>query len=419
MNPIEVAEQAVIAAALLVPDRVLHVVDIEPQYFEDAWLGGVWGRILTLNRAGKDINPLTVAELAQREGERDIGLDFLVRLADDCPGAAGVKSYGESIRRAWRDREARKIAATMVADLGSEADAVGTAISALMGLDRDEGVFEMDSKAALRAAYAEIETAFAADGALIGIPTGFKKLDETLGGFHRGDLIIVQARPAMGKTALMLAMDRAAGNAGHATGIFSAEQPASQLAMRQLAIETGVPLQSMRAAKMDDDEWGRVTDGMGRVSRRSGRIYDRSAPSIHAVAAQARKWVHRDNVKVIFVDYLQRLTSEAENRRTEVAQVARGLKTISRELNVPVVALAQSARDVDNRQCKMPQMADIAESADCEREADVIIGLHKNDDGTADLGITKNRHGPTGLIKIAFLARAVRFADLTSMQAVA
>lgn len=418
MNTIEIAEQAVIAAAMLVPDRVLHVVDIEPQHFADEWLGRVWGRIQTLSRGGKEINPISVAEQAQREGakESEIGLDFMVRLVDDCPGAAGVKSYADAIRSAWRDREARKIAATMVADLGGEGDAVGTAITALMGLDRDEGAFELDSKAALQAAYREIETAFAANGALIGVPTGFKKLDETLGGFHRGDLIFVQARPAMGKTALMLAFDRAAGKAGFCTGVVSAEQPASQLAMRQIAIESGVPLQAMRAATMDDDEWGRVTTAMQRASQRSGRIYDRSAPSLNAIAAQARKWVHRDGVRILFVDYLQRLTCQAQSRREEVSQLARGLKTLARDLNVPVVALAQSVRDVDNRQNKMPQLADIAESADCEREADVVIGLHKNDDGTADLGITKNRHGPCGQMKIAFLARSLRFGDLTNFQ---
>ena len=420
-----VAEQAIIGATLLVFDRVTaDAGDLRPDHFELPWHGKVWEWANQVRESGRDVNPISVAEHAERLGFAADEFDFgqMATLGNNCPGSVGVKAYAGIIIQAWRDRQARKIAAELIATVGSEGDAVGTAITALMNLDREEEASELSGLEAMGQAYAQIERAFAADGQLQGVTTGFSKLDSTLGGWQPGDLVIVQARPSMGKTAWMLASARAASRSGSPVGIISAEQPASQIAMRQLAMQSGVKLQNLRSAKMETFEWDSVTDAMRKLRTDPVRIFDRSAPSLGVVASQTRKWVKRDGVQVVFVDYLQRLTSDAPNRREEVSKIARGLKTLARDSGVCVVALAQSVRDCDNRNNKRPGLADIAESSDCEREADTILSIYRdevydpnsNDVGTAELIVCKNRHGPTGLIKLAFNGATVRFSDLAA-----
>ena len=421
-----IAEQALIGSAMLVYDRMTEAVDgIRAEHFADPYHGKVWTWAQDVRESGRDVNPITVCEHAERQGIPASEYDFalLVELCNSTPGTAGVKAYAQIIKQGWRDRMARGIGAELMDDVGTEGDAVGKAITALMNLDREDEASEVTGRQAIAAAYRDIEAAFEADGDLVGVPTGLKKLDEAIGGWHPGDLTIVQARPSMGKTALMLFFAKAAANAGRPCGIISAEQPANQIAMRQLAMDSGVKVQSMRSAKMEDFEWSSVTNSVAKLSRDPIRIFDRSAPSLATVASQARKWVRRDGMQVMFVDYLQRVTADAERRSEEVSKVARGLKTLARDLNIPIIALAQSKRDCDDRGNKRPGMADISDSSECEKEADGIISLFrdevydpKSDDaGTAELILCKNRHGPVGMIRCAFNGGLVRFGELANV----
>lgn len=419
LNPIE-AEQAVLGAILLTSDAI-DSCDLRPEHFcrEDHRCIYRWA--LDTRQAGVAVDVITVAERGEAVGElaKAGGMPYLVDLASNAPGTKGIPGWAQIIREAAKRRQAVDIARNLQAGI-RESGAIGDAITALMGLDRDQEAWELSLRQGMTAAYRDLEDAFQRQGELPGVTTGLSKLDKYLGGWIGGDLTIIQARPAMGKTALMLCMAKSAASAGHQVGIVSGEQPAAQISARLLSIGSGVALQAIRNGKMDGDEWDRITGAMRRTVDLPVRIYDRSAPTLDTVASQCRKWA-RAGAKVIFVDYLQRLTCPgAPNRREEVSVIARGLKTIARDTNTAIVALAQSRRDCDDRGNKRPGLSDIAESADCEREADAVISIYRDevadpntkDAGIAELILCKNRHGETGTVRVAFLGKCVRFADL-------
>ena len=419
LMPID-AEQALLGLILLAPEE-LDNCDLRPEHFCTVQHQQIYHWSLEVRMSGTPVDVITVAEAAERGGDLPVigGLPYLTELASSGPVRKGVSGWVRIIRDAAKSRLAVDIATKLQVDI-QEPDAIAAAITALMGLDRDQEAWELSIRDGLTAAYRDLESAYNLQGKIPGVTTGFKKLDAATGGWLPGDLTIIQARPAMGKTALMLAMAKAAADSGAPIGIISGEQPAAQLSARLLSMGSGVALHSIRAGQLDDDEWSRITSSMRRTVDLPVRIYDRSAPSLETVASQVRKWA-RSGARVVFVDYLQRMTyPQAPNRREEVSAIARGLKTLARDTNVAVVALAQSVRDVDTRGNKRPTLADIAESSDCEREADHVLSLYRDeiaerdsrDTGTAELIMLKNRHGDTGVIKVAFVGRCVRFADL-------
>lgn len=419
LNPIE-AEQALLGAILLDQEGIDRC-ELRPEHFcrDDHRLIYRWA--LEARQDGIAVDAITVAEHGERTGElhRAGGLPYMVELANNAPGSRGLPGWAQIIKDAAKRRQAVQIARQLQADI-RESGAVGDAITALMGLDREDEAWELSLRQGMTAAYRDLEAAFQRKGELPGVTTGLSKLDKHLGGWIAGDLTIIQARPAMGKTALMLCMAKAGASTGHQIGIISGEQPAAQISARLLSIGSGVALSSIRNGRMDNDEWDRITGAMRRSVDLPVRIYDRSAPTLDTVASQCRKWA-RTGTKVVFIDYLQRLTCPGTaNRREEVSAIARGLKTIARDTNMAVVALAQSVRGVDERGNKRPGLSDIAESADCEREADTVISLYRDevadpdtkDKGIAELIMCKSRHGEPGTVRVAFLGKCVRFTDL-------
>jgi len=206
-------------------------------------------------------------------------------------------------------------------------------------------------------------------------------------------------------------------------GIVSAEQPAQQVAARVMSIDSHVPAERMRNGSFDTDDLRKLDRSVSRLIERTCVIYDRSAPSIADVSRMARKWKQQNGIKILLVDYIQRIEASNADKRTpkheRVGEVVRGLKNLARDLDIPVVALAQVGRHVDTREDKQPGMGDISDSSEIEKEADQIITLYRPGvhDDTADqaeaiLSVEKNRHGPTGIVRAAWLAETMRFTDL-------
>lgn len=410
------AEEALIGALLLDNSR-LHDVSpmVAADHFTDANRRSMFSAIRDRVLAGEQADTVTVGDqLPELFGE-------LIRLASNVPGASSVMTYAGIVRDGWRRREAVRIAATLASSArNGDPDAVDIALGELLSLNATVSECEYTGKQALKMAWAEAEKAYANGGVLPGITTGLKSLDEILGGWHDSDLIIIGARPAMGKTALMGCMAEAAAAAGKRPGIVSAEQPVVQLGLRRLSAASGVGAAHIRAGKFDDEDWGTLQSGIAKVIGHEMWIYDRSAITLDELVGIARKWKHTHNIGVLFIDYAQRITVPGADRITEVSQVARGLKNLARDLKIPVVSLAQVVKGVDSREDKRPHAGDLANSDELTREADQILMLYRDQvhnhnteaKGIAELSIEKNRHGPTGPKRVAFIEKTMRFADL-------
>lgn len=411
------AEDAVLGGLLLANDR-LH--DVAPLLSAEHFTSPKRARLYSIIRdrvlAGEPADAVTV-------GEVDAGLfDDAVDLARNTPGVSQVMAYAEIVRENWRRREAVQIGLELVQGAkAGESDAVDAAVSRLMALSATVTDCEFTGKQAMHQAWRVVEEAHANGGKLPGITTGLDALDEILGGFHDSDLTVVGGRPAMGKTAFLGGLVEASANAGKRPGVISAEQPAVQLALRRLSMVSSVAASRLRAGKVDDEDWAALQSGIAKAIQRDMWIYDRSAVTLDELIGIARKWKHTHDIGILFIDYAQRIRVPKADRITEVSEVARGLKNLARDLNIPVVSLAQVVKNVDQRVGdKRPTAGDLANSDELTREADQILMLYRDevynhespDKGIAEILIEKNRHGPTGFKKVAFLGETMRFADL-------
>jgi replicative DNA helicase len=259
-------------------------------------------------------------------------------------------------------------------------------------------------------------------GEVVGVATGFSDLDQLTGGLQRSDLIIVAARPSMGKTSLALGMAYgAAVGHGKTVGIFSLEMSAEQLVQRVLSMETGVDTHRLRLGQIDDNEWDRISRAFGRLSEAAIYIDDASTSNIMDVRSKARRLQAEHGLDLIIVDYLQLMTARrTENRVQEISEISRGLKGLARELNVPVVALSQLSRAVESRSDHRPMLSDLRESGSIEQDADIVVFIYREDKyeddsekkGIAEIMVAKHRNGPVGSINLRFFDRTARFADL-------
>jgi replicative DNA helicase len=242
-------------------------------------------------------------------------------------------------------------------------------------------------------------------------------LDSHLGGWQDGDLTVIGARPAMGKTALLLHFAAAA---GVSVGLVSAEQPAFQIAQRHAASLGRVSLADLRRGRIGDQEQGLLVEAIRKINRMNYRIYDRSSPHIADVERMARRWKQKHGMEILLVDYIQRIRGDGDKKHERVGDVVQRLKTLARDLDVPVVALSQVGRQVESRTNRRPGMGDLSDSSEIEKEADAVITLYRDevynpeskDKGTAELYIAKNRHGYTGTVRVQWAGVWVRFADL-------
>ncbi|WP_456452476.1 replicative DNA helicase [Hydrogenimonas sp.] len=277
---------------------------------------------------------------------------------------------------------------------------------------------------------------------LIGVDTGFRELNRMTSGFGEGDLVIVAARPAMGKTALTLNMALKALENGDGVAFFSLEMPAEQLVLRMLSAKTSIALQDLRVGNMTDEEWTRLSEAVDWLGHQKLFVDDEGSLNIHQVRAKLRKLKsHHPEIKIAFIDYLQLMTGASnKDRHQEVSDISRGLKMLARELNMPIVALSQLNRSLESRADKRPMLSDLRESGAIEQDADIILFVYRDDvyrireekekemkaraegkeykstfhereEEDAEIIIGKQRNGPTGIVELKFQKRFTRFVD--------
>lgn len=410
------AEEAVLGALLVWNDSFHDAAQqLSQDHFTAAHRQQIWTTLRDRILSGDAADAVTVAEAIPEHAA------YVIELASGAFTRATLPDYIALIRNNWRRREASQIAARLAAAARSGEDGVDEAIGDLLALNATVTEHEFTGRQAMMMAWAQAETAYNNGGLLPGVTTGLRELDDILGGWHKSDLTLIGARPAMGKTALMVNLAEAASGSGVPTGVISGEQPVEQIGIRRLSLAGNVGAAQVRAGRIEDEEWGRLGAGLPTRRDRPMWIYDRSALTLDELVAMARKWKHSHNIGILFIDYAQRITVPGADRITEVSVVARGLKNLARDLQIPVVSLAQVKAAVDTRNDKRPTAGDLANSDELTREADQILMLYRDDvynqnspdKGIAEILIEKNRHGPTGYKKFKFFEQTMHFADLT------
>jgi replicative DNA helicase len=413
----QATEQSVIGALLIAPESFRAVEDVlTGEMFTRTDHRTLFYAIGDMVSAGQPVDVITVGEWI---ADTRIA-SYVIDLAKNTHSAANIRAYAQLVRDDWTRQQMRAVGERIAEMSGDPGEILDSALSELMRLSHTSQRHEYSLRDAMSMAYADMQATRERGGKIPGVPSGIDKLDAILGGWHDSDLIVVGSRPAMGKTSLLLNFSDAAG-LSYAHGIVSAEQPALQIAGRVMSLASGVAASQMRAGTVADEDYAKLHATIKALIARKVFIYDRSAPSIGEVCRIARKWHHQHGIKALLVDYIQRIEGGAGDRKHEkVGDVARQLKNLARDLNIPVIALGQVGRDVEKREDKRPHMGDLSDSSEIEKEADQIIMLYRDEvyepesehKGTAELLIEKNRHGPTGFVRCAWLAETMRFANL-------
>lgn len=420
------SEQYVIGGCMNYPEAIGRA-GLEPGDFFRRDHALLWAEMLKLEAAGKPCDAVYLGEwiAAQGHGNR-LDAAYLVELQANGYTVAGVPAHATLIRERAAMRRAIDISDALISKCmepdGEESVAIlDGAIRDLMQLTKTRQGYEHTLEQALTAAWRDAEDAYAHRGEVRGVPYGFTRPDRRLGGAHGGDLIFIGARPSMGKTALLVNCAFYQGGLGIPVGIISGEQSARQLASRGIAGESGVAAEKLRSGDFSEEEWPQLSVGMRKLIGRSVFIYDRSAPTLDEVVRTIRRWKQEHGIRIAWVDYLQRIrVPRSKDRAEEVGEVARTLKTLARDLDIPIVVLAQVKAEVDRRVGdKRPGLGDIANSDEATREADIIAFLYRHvvydrengDPCKAELNVEKNRHGPCGRFELGFEGKTMRFLD--------
>ena len=427
------AEQSVIGAMLLSKDAIADVVEVvrEVDFYRPAHQT-IYGVILDLYGKGEPADAVTVAAELTKAGEiaRIGGATYLHTLVSMVPTAANGGYYGRIVREQAILRRLVEAGTRIVhmgyTGTGDVDDMVDRAQAEVYDVtDRRTSEDYLPLREIMGEALNEIEAISNRGGEMIGVPTGFIELDKLTNGLHPGQLVIVAARPALGKSTLGLDICRAASiKHGLASVIFSLEMSRNEIVMRLLSAEAQVPLHHMRAGTMSDADWTKLASRMGTVSEAPLFIDDSPNMTLMEIRAKCRRLKQRHDLRLVVVDYLQLMTSgkRVESRQQEVSEFSRSLKLLAKELEVPVIAISQLNRGAEQRTDKRPLLADLCESGSLEQDADVVVLLHREDAyerespraGEADFIVAKHRNGPTATVTVAFQGHYSRFVDMAT-----
>jgi replicative DNA helicase len=430
------AEQSLLGGIMLDAsswDHVADVVNADDFYRSDHRL--IFTAIGTLNERDRVPDALTVSELLDRQGELAAagGLPYLSQLVRDVPSAANVRSYARIIRERSMLRQLVSIGYSIAASVHEDE---GRTVEELVDL-AEQRVFDIADqgqrrgvgfvalKDILPASIDRLDVLSHTEGDITGIPTGFTEMDDRTAGLQRGDLIVVAGRPSMGKTTLAMNIAENAAIAHRVpTAIYSMEMSAEQLSFRMIASIGRVNQSHLRKGSLTDEDWSRIDSAVSIMSDAPLFIDDSPALTPTEVRARARRLKREHDLGLIVIDYLQlmQVTGTKENRATEISEISRSLKALAKELGVPVIALSQLNRSVEQRTDKKPVMSDLRESGAIEQDADLIVFIYREEvyepdtprRGVADIIIGKQRNGPVGEFHLTFLGEFTKFENLVA-----
>jgi replicative DNA helicase len=430
------AEQAVLGGLMLDAqawERIADKIVEDDFYRKDHRL--IFRAIGELSNRNMPCDAVTLADwfASNKLSELVGGSSYVVELANTTPSAANIVAYANIVREKSVLRQLIE-AGTQITSDGFQPEGRSTQeilesaeqkvfAIAEAGARGRKGFVGM--RAAVKEAFQILHHRYENQGSVTGLPTGFADLDDMLAGLQSSDLIIVAARPSRGKTAIATNMaEHAAVKLKKAVAIFSMEMSASQLAFRLISSVGRVNQQNLRTGDLHDEDWPRVTDAITKLSDAKIFIDDTPALSPSELRARARRLKREHDVSLIVIDYLQlmQVPGSKENRATEISEISRSLKALAKELNVPVIALSQLNRSLEQRTDKRPMMSDLRESGAIEQDADVILFVYRDEyyhpespdnKGQAEIIIGKQRNGPTGLVKLTFLGKFTKFESFS------
>ncbi|MFO1319927.1 MAG: replicative DNA helicase [Burkholderiales bacterium] len=435
------AEQSVLGGMLIENsawDRIADLILEDDFYRADHRL--IWRHVSKLLEATRPADVLTVAESLERSGDLETagGLAYLAVLVQNTPSAANIRRYAEIVR----ERSVMRRLVEVGTEIADSAYSPGGREANQLLDEAESKVFEIAEAGnrgkqgflgmpqLLTQVVERIDMLYNRDNPndVTGVPTGYADLDEKTSGLQPGDLIIVAGRPSMGKTALSLNIaENVALDTGLPVAVFSMEMAATQLVMRLLGSIGRLDQHRLRTGRLQDDDWQRLTQAVGRLNDVPMHIDETPALNQLEVRARSRR-LHRQYGKLglIVIDYLQLMasTSAGENRATEISEISRSLKALAKELNVPVIALSQLNRSLEQRPNKRPVMSDLRESGAIEQDADLILFIYRDevynpdtpDKGIAEIIIGKQRNGPIGTVRLTFRGENTRFENYADPQ---
>lgn len=425
------AEQSVLGSMLLEREVISLAVEIlkkDDFYREDH--REIFDSILDLYERAEPIDIITVSEKLTHRGslENIGGLEYLTHLVNSVPTTANMKYYAKIVEEKSILRKLIR-ASNDIANMGYEAaeevsfvlDRAEKSIFDILQKRNVQGLYPI--KDVLLDAFNRLEELYNSDGSITGVPTGFSDLDHKTSGFQNSDLILIAARPAMGKTAFVLNIAQyAALHARIPTAVFSLEMSKEQLVNRILCSEAMVDSQKMRTGKLEDNDWHKIARVLGPLSDAPLYIDDTPGISVMDIRAKCRRLKLEKNLGLIIIDYLQLMQGRgrSESRQQEISEISRSLKILAKELNVPVLTLSQLSRAPEQRNDHRPILSDLRESGAIEQDADIVMFLYRDDyynpetekKNISEVIMAKNRHGATGVVELVWLGQFTKFANM-------
>ena len=432
------AERSVLGAMLQDQEAALLALEIlDPEAFYAPAHKEIFDSIKALQRLGRRADLITVDEELSRRGtlEGVGGTEYLISLTQYVPTVSNVRAYIDIVDEKYTLRR--------LIDAADEIRTESYGNELLLPdvlANAEKSIFDISMKRSgsdtlvpicdvMTNTYAQIEELARLKGKVSGVPTGYRELDNLLTGLHGGELILIGARPSMGKTSFAINLAQyAAVKAGKTVAVFSLEMPREQIAMRMLCTEASVDMQSVRRGLIDDDGWMRLTDALGPLAACRLYLDDTAGLSPSQLRSRCRRLMAEHGLDLIVIDYLQLMAADGrhDNRQQEVSEISRTLKLIALELKVPLIACAQLSRANAQRQDKRPMLSDLRDSGSIEQDADVVMFLHREayydqtseETNTAEVIIAKQRNGPLGTVKLNWLSEFTLFEDMYTDDAV-
>lgn len=426
------AEQGIIGSMLVNRDAISDVMDmLTGDEFYNKQYGILFDNMVELYSEGASVDTVTLNERLQRKAIPDevANTDTLARLVMETPIYAPVKDYARIVKDKATLRQLIRLCENTEADgyKSEEAaeDILERAEQSIFKLVQNRNGSEetVSIRDVVMNVILEMEEAARHDGKVTGVPTGFRDLDSMLTGMHAGELLLVAARPAMGKTAFVLNIAHYLAVMKHIpVGFFSLEMSREQLASRVLAIDAMVDSKNMKTGNLSDDDWDKVIESTEAVANSPLYIEENSAITISDLRSVARKWKQNYGIQVLMIDYLQLMSPSrsVESRQVFIAEVSRALKNLAKELKIPIIALSQLSRAVDARPDHKPVLSDLRESGSIEQDADVVMFIYRDEyynpettekPQTAEIIIAKQRSGETGSVDLRWIGKYTKFAD--------
>jgi replicative DNA helicase len=419
----EEAETSILGAIMIDKDAIVAVAEfLRPEHFYNPSHGSIYQAFLELYEERQPIDIITLKEKLKTKKllSKVGGAGYLTELVNAVPTAAHIEQYAKIVKDNYTKRElissAGKIAEEAFGEEGQAAEILDKAEQSIFSLSQKylrQGFIPV--KDALAESFDRLDELHKQVGGLRGVPTGFKDLDNTLAGMQNSNLLILAARPGVGKTALALNIaQNATVKEGLPVGIFSLEMSKEELVDRLLVAQADIDAWRLKTGRLDEEDFTKLSEAMGILAEAPLYIDDTPALSILEMRTKARRLISEHNLRLLIVDYLQLMRSprERESRVWEVSEISQGLKNLARELKIPVLAVSQLSRAVEQRGRKRPQLADLRESGAIEQDADVVMFLWREDEEdmeNVELEVAKHRNGPLRRLKLRFRGDRIRF----------